>query len=95
MHHPHPSCVFIADDDEDDCYLLAQAFAQHSPQCQLQFFSDGQSLLEALSQRESPPALILLDLNMPRLNGFEALKALREQPAYSDTPIVMLTTSEA
>ena len=93
--NPLPStCVFIADDDEDDRYLLARAFAQHSPTCQLQFAVDGRELLDALIQSEARPALILLDLNMPRLNGFETLKALREHPVYQHTPVVILTTSE-
>ena len=93
MNSPLFTCVFIADDDEDDRYLLARAFAEHSPECRLQFAQDGMALLDALSQTEVAPALILLDLNMPRLNGFEALKVLRQHPLYQDTPIVMLTTS--
>ena len=76
-------CVFIADDDEDDCYLLARAFREHSPECRLQFASDGEGLLETLAQSESLPNLILLDLNMPRLDGFEALQRLRQKPALS------------
>ncbi|RZM26573.1 MAG: response regulator [Pedobacter sp.] len=87
-------CVFIADDDEDDRYLLAKAFEQHSPQCRLHFVEDGIALLDALAQGQSQPYLILLDLNMPRLNGFEALQLLRAHPLYQYTPIVILTTSD-
>ncbi len=88
-------CVFIADDDEDDCYVLAKAFATYSPQCRLVFADDGSTLLEALSQSAAAPNLILLDLNMPRLDGFETLKVLRQHPTYQHTPVVILTTSEA
>ncbi|RZM10334.1 MAG: response regulator [Pedobacter sp.] len=92
--NPYP-CVFVADDDEDDRFLLHSAFAKNSPQCQLVFAHDGVALLEALAQSGSRPELIILDLNMPRLNGFEALKQLREHPVYQRTPIVMLTTSDS
>ncbi|RZK36973.1 MAG: response regulator [Hymenobacter sp.] len=88
-------CVFIADDDEDDRYLLAKAFEQHNPQCRLQFVEDGLALLDALAKNQSQPYLILLDLNMPRLNGFEALQHLRANPLYQHTPIVILTTSSS
>ena len=69
-------CVFIADDDEDDRYLLNLAFAQHRPQCRLVFAHDGLAPLNALARYETIPELIILDMNMPRLNGFEALHAL-------------------
>ncbi|GAB4020878.1 response regulator [Spirosoma migulaei] len=91
---PYPAhAVFIADDDEDDRLLLQYAFAQHSPECQLVFAVDGLALLEDLAQLKSEPCLIILDLNMPRLNGFEALQVLRYSSRYAHTPIVILTTS--
>ncbi|AUD06952.1 response regulator [Spirosoma pollinicola] len=95
MHQNTYPCVFIADDDEDDRFLLNLAFARHSPRCRLVFAHDGLALLDALSSSKTTPELIILDLNMPRLNGLEALKVLRHQPLYQTTPIVMLTTSEA
>lgn len=85
--------VFIADDDEDDRLLLQLAFAQHSPECNLIFTEDGLTLLEALAQEPAEPCLIILDLNMPRLNGFEALQQLRHSPLYASVPVVILTTS--
>ncbi|QMW02705.1 response regulator [Spirosoma foliorum] len=85
--------VFIADDDEDDRLLLKYAFAQHSPECELIFAEDGLALLDALAQLTSEPCLIILDLNMPRLNGLEALQVLRLSTQYKHTPIVILTTS--
>jgi CheY-like chemotaxis protein len=85
--------VFIADDDEDDRMLLQYAFAQNSPECHLIFAEDGLALLDALSQTNTDPCLIILDMNMPRLNGFEALQVLRHSPLYANKPIVILTTS--
>ena len=85
--------VFIADDDEDDRLLLKVAFDRHSPDCNLIFAEDGFTLLEALAQESVEPCLIILDLNMPRLNGFEALERLRRSPLYVSVPVVILTTS--
>ncbi|GAB3805475.1 response regulator [Spirosoma humi] len=85
--------VFIADDDEDDRMLLRYAFAEHSPECHLLFAEDGLALLDALSEAETEPCLIILDLNMPRINGLEALQLLRHSPLYANKPIVILTTS--
>ncbi len=85
--------VFIADDDEDDRLLLQYAFTQHCPECHLRFAEDGLVLLADLDQDSSLPCLIILDLNMPRLNGLEALRVLRHSVLYQQTPIVILTTS--
>ncbi|WP_461130404.1 response regulator [Spirosoma aerophilum] len=85
--------VFIADDDEDDRILLQYAFAQHSPECHLVFAEDGVALLETLTLGHFDPCLIILDMNMPRLNGMEALQLLRRNPAFLHKPIVILTTS--
>lgn len=85
--------VFIADDDEDDRLLLEHAFAIHSPECHLLFAEDGLALFDALALENLDPCLIVLDVNMPRLNGFEALVSLRRSPKYGQVPIVILTTS--
>lgn len=87
-------CVFIADDDEDDRFLLRLAFQQQSPQSVVVFAVDGVDLLSALAESPLRPCLIILDLNMPRLNGLEALQALRQVETYQATPIVILTTSD-
>lgn len=86
-------CVFVADDDEDDRFLLRLAFQQQSPQSLVLFAVDGLDLLSALAESPLHPCLIILDLNMPRLNGLEALEALRQVETYRETPIVILTTS--
>ncbi|QKZ12922.1 response regulator [Spirosoma sp. KUDC1026] len=86
--------IFVADDDEDDHYLLQTAFQAHCPACQLQFANDGLKLLDLLSSHILSPSLIILDLNMPRLDGFETLQILRHNPLYTQTPIVILTTSD-
>ncbi|GAB4036097.1 response regulator [Spirosoma gilvum] len=87
--------VFIADDDEDDRFLLQLAFQEQSPECQLVFAEDGMALIDALAQSPLTPCLIVLDLNMPRLNGFETLTVLRSNPSYQSTPVIILTTSNS
>ena len=87
--------VFIADDDEDDRFLLDNAFKKSSPGSQLMFAEDGRELLDTLAQTQHEPCLIILDLNMPRLDGLETLKMLRDHPRYQHIPIVVLTTSSS
>ncbi|CCH53815.1 Response regulator rcp1 [Fibrisoma limi BUZ 3] len=87
--------IFTADDDEDDRLLLKQAFDQQSPECQLVFFTDGDELLSALMNLPfgELPRLIILDLNMPRMSGFEVLKRLKAHPRLRIIPVVVMTTS--
>ena len=61
-----------------------------------QFFDDGQQLLDYLDRsRQHLPGVILLDLNMPRMNGYEALSELKADQALRRIPIIVLTTSNA
>jgi DNA-binding response OmpR family regulator len=88
-----PVSIIIADDDTDDCRLLKRAFSEAGVSNPLAFYRDGESLMEAL--QSSRPGLILLDLNMPRRNGKEALKAIRADRRHKKTPVVVLSTSKA
>jgi CheY-like chemotaxis protein len=88
-----PPLIFIADDDDDDQLLLRLAFQDHSPRCQLTFSGDGQAFLTQLQQAVRKPSLIVLDLNMPFLNGFETLRSIRADTDYQHIPVIILTTS--
>ena len=85
--------VWIVDDDEDDQFLFETAFRQLIPPVRVNLLSDGEELVSVLEQSETLPDLIILDLNMPRLNGFETLRWLRSRPLYERLPVVVLTTS--
>ncbi len=93
--------VLMADDDEDDCLLASSAFEEASMPGRLLLVADGKVLMEYLHREGSfldPeqflfPDLILLDLNMPRKDGPEALKEIKADPALKDIPVVILTTS--
>ncbi|WP_420149182.1 response regulator [Spirosoma sp.] len=85
--------VLVVDDDEDDQYLIKLAFQKDSIQYNLQFATDGSDVLENIESPQFLPDLILLDLNMPVINGFEVIKHLKESPIYRHIPVVVLTTS--
>jgi len=95
--------ILMAEDDADDQLLVKEAFAECGVREQLRFVADGEELLDYLMRRgqyasagTSPrPGLILLDLNMPRKDGREALREIREHPDLRRVPIVVFTTSRA
>jgi len=97
----HPFVVLMADDDEDDCLFVELAFQEMGIAHDLHFVDDGPELLDYLydeggfSDREGHPRpdLILLDLNMPLMDGREALKRIKSDPALKDIPVLVLTTS--
>lgn len=95
--------ILIADDDPDDRELTREALNECRLANQVHFVRDGEELLDYLNRRgehrtragESLPGLILLDLNMPRKDGREALKEIKANPELRRIPIVVLTTSKA
>lgn len=92
--------ILAAEDDADDRVLLADAFAESGVPVSLDFVSDGVELIERLLWRDAQPGvtlpdLVLLDLNMPRMDGREALRAVRDHPRLKHLPVIILTTSKA
>ena len=93
--------VLLADDDPEDRELTRDAFGESGLRGEMRFVEDGRDLLDYLrgSGRWSnpsarpAPALILLDLNMPRMDGREALREIKSDPELRDIPVVVLTTS--
>ena len=90
--------VLMADDDEEDCFLAKEAFEASGANAAFSCVEDGMELTDYLSERSRSkanelPALILLDLNMPRKDGREALLEIKTEPALKHIPIVILTTS--
>lgn len=98
-----PVTILVADDDADDCMMIRDALKENHLTNDLRFVSDGEELMDYLNGRgkfsgpgaNPRPGLILLDLNMPRKDGREALKEIKENPKLRDIPIVVLTTSKA
>lgn len=93
----------MADDDDDDRLLALDALAEAHLEGDLRFVENGEELLDYLRHRgkyksltTAPrPGLILLDLNMPRKDGREALREIKADPELRRIPIVVLTTSQA
>src|SRR5215207_2614412 len=103
--HPTPksNLILMADDDADDRLLARDAFAESRLNGDLHFVEDGEELLDYLLRRgkydslaTAPrPRLILLDLNMPKKDGREALREIKGDPDLRRIPVVVLTTSKA
>lgn len=93
----------MADDDPDDRQLAREALTASRLRNPLYFVEDGEELLEFLRckgrykgiNRSLRPGLILLDLNMPRMDGREALHLIKSDPVLKTIPIVILTTSSS
>ena len=96
-----PFRILIADDDTDDIQLTKDCFDENKLPIHVNEVGDGQILLDHLkgitdaSNLRNLPQLILLDLNMPRKNGLEALKELKQDNELRKIPVVIFSTSQA
>lgn len=92
--------ILMADDDDDDFVLTKKALAKSKLLNDLQRVSDGEQLMQCLRHKTNNPnwqrpGIILLDLNMPKKDGREALKEIKSDPDLKDIPVVVFTTSKA
>ena len=100
---PVPITILMADDDADDRQMTREAFEENHLANDLRFVVDGEELMDYLKRRgkyqdpaTSPrPGLILLDLNMPKKDGREALEEIKADPALRRIRVVIMTTSKA
>jgi CheY-like chemotaxis protein len=98
-----PIVILIADDDEDDAQMTIDALRENRLGNDVRVTRDGEELMDYLHRRGSytdpsdapAPGLILLDLNMPKKDGREALAEIKHDPALRQIPVVVLTTSKA
>ncbi len=104
MHKINPAnMILYADDDLDDCQFIEEALGECEASFDLVFVHDGVELLQYLHQEGSyskpisarRPDLILLDLNMPRKDGREALAEIKADPKLRSIPVVVLSISDA
>jgi CheY-like chemotaxis protein len=101
MHRP--LTILLADDDEEDRAMTIDALRERRVANEIRCVADGQELVDYLFRRgayadatDAPmPDLILLDLNMPRKDGREALSEMKTNPTLRSIPVVVLTTSRA
>jgi len=90
--------ILLVEDSNADAYLLTEIFSRIPDAPAINWVTDGYDALDYVYQREKyaqarRPDFILLDLNLPRVDGFEVLKELKENPFFATIPIVILTTS--
>lgn len=91
-----PVHVTLIDDSEDDVLMMKEAISESSPLCLHSVFYAGMDALEHMVLEKDPsklPNLIFLDINMPRINGFEVLRKLKTHTHLRLIPTILLTTS--
>lgn len=99
---PTSMTILIADDDTDDRLFMDRALRQSGYTQTIQFVEDGEDLMNYLrrqgryTEQNAPwPDLLILDLNMPRKNGFQALSEIKDDPKLRRLPVIVMTTSSA
>ncbi len=97
-----PILVMLVEDNADHAELVIRTMESHHISTKIQHFADGESALDYLLRRgeykaeNSPrPQIILLDLRLPRVDGLEVLRVIKEEDDLKSIPVVILTTSEA
>jgi CheY-like chemotaxis protein len=88
--------VLCIDDDQDDLFFLSEAIASHSPSYKMIGVSDGQEALVYLENAKRTgklPCLIIMDINMPKMDGKKTIPHLKNDPVLSSIPLVVFTTS--
>jgi CheY-like chemotaxis protein len=100
--HSAQALILVAEDDEDDVFLIKRAFHQAQFENPLHVVGNGEEAIAYLRgmppfedrEKHPTPALVLLDLKMPRKNGFEVLEWIRQRPEFNALPVVVLTSSQ-
>src|SRR4051812_20488318 len=96
----HSVHIFLAEDNPADVYLIRQSLHEHGIPCQLDVASDGEQALHFLRHQTlfasgTAPALILLDLNLPKHDGIEVLQHVRQNQRLASVPVILLTSSDS
>jgi CheY-like chemotaxis protein len=84
--------IFILDDDQDDLEIFSIAFKETCSGCEIHTANSFNELNNLLENLTTPPAAILLDLNMPLMSGIECLQKIRENERTSDYPVIIFST---
>ncbi|MFC4427029.1 response regulator [Deinococcus navajonensis] len=92
---PIPCHYLLVDDNAADLLLAEEAFGQLAPDCTLTCLSSGEEALQLLRTETFQPDVVLLDINMPVMSGFQVLEAMKADSKLRKIPVVMLSTSSA
>ena len=92
--------VLVIEDNPNDVFLVREAFRAHRIEADLQVFGDGEAAMTYVQQLDTDksracPSLVLLDVNLPRADGFEVLSTLRSSTKCRDIPVIIMTSSAA
>ena len=87
--------IIVVEDNPADMILLREALTQHGISFQLKHYTNGEDAAKALAAAAQVPDLILLDLNVPRLDGFDLLRIIRGNPVLARTLVGIFTSSQA
>ena len=89
--------ILICDDDEDDLYLVKSVFDDTKFGNHTVYLKNGVELLDYLknNKNDTSVGLVLMDLNMPKMDGREALKMIKNSPEFKHIPVIILTTSNS
>lgn len=91
----HETRILLVDDSDDDIFLVREAFRESGVAHRFNAISDAEEALVYLRENlHERPDVLLLDINMPRFNGFDVLEWVQADPDLREIPVVMLTTSE-
>jgi CheY-like chemotaxis protein len=86
--------VHLADDDEDDRMLIKDALEEADPNLTVIEAEDGKELVENVRKSEDlSESIVLVDMNMPKMNGVEAIKEIKSEPELAEVPTVLMSTS--
>ena len=89
-----PQSILLVDDDEDDQLLFIDAMREIDKSIQCHVASDGLEAILSLETKSPTPDLIFLDLNMPKMNGYQCLAQLKKEAKFREIPVVIYTTSK-
>ena len=89
-----PCRIVLLEDNPEDVTLAKLALTQAGIPYEMIVFEDGEKVIDFISTQHAPPDLLLLDLNVPRRNGFEVLETVRSEPKWISTPVVVLSGSD-
>lgn len=88
--------IVLVEDNPADVLLLEKALRHHHIDYELTCYEDGEQAIHAISQQDfAVPDLIILDLNLPKREGFDVLRIVRSRPALVNVPVAILTSSDA
>jgi CheY-like chemotaxis protein len=89
--------IFLAEDSPADVYLFREALKAHDIECNLLVCSDGEKAMSFLlkAEKDGPvPEVFVLDLNLPKIDGREILRRLRDSSRFAQAPVIILTSSD-